>query len=71
MILAAASVLSYIRDDPNAASASRAIYESVLEAVYDGIRTADLSGSATTTEFTDEVLRRTKSKLGAWDALGR
>lgn len=71
MILAAAAVLSYIRDDPKAASASRAIYESVLEAVYDGTRTADLGGSATTSEFTDEVLRRTRSKLAAWDSLGR
>jgi isocitrate dehydrogenase (NAD+) len=71
MILAAASLLGYIRDEPAAAGASRAIYESVLEAVYDGVRTADLTGSASTTEFTDEVRRRTRSKLAAWEALGR
>ena len=70
MILAAASLLSYIRDEPRAATASRAIYESVLEAVYEGIRTADLTGSASTTEFTDEVIRRTTSKLAAWESLG-
>ncbi|MFN2462616.1 MAG: isocitrate/isopropylmalate family dehydrogenase [Candidatus Dormibacteria bacterium] len=70
MILAAASLLTYIPEDPRAATASRAVYESVLEAVYDGVRTADLTGSASTTEFTDEVIRRTCSKLGAWDSLG-
>ncbi|MFN2465863.1 MAG: isocitrate/isopropylmalate family dehydrogenase [Candidatus Dormibacteria bacterium] len=70
MILASASLLGYIRDEPRAAGASRAIYESVLEAVYEGVRTADLKGSATTTEFTDEVIRRTRTKLGAWEALG-
>ena len=71
MILASASILSYIRDEPKAVRASRAIYEAVLEAVYDGIRTADLQGSATTSEFTDEVIRRTRSKQAAWDSLGR
>jgi len=40
-----------------------AIYESTLETVYDDIRTSDLGGSAATTEFTDEVIRRVKSKL--------
>ena len=71
MILASASILSYIRDEPGAARASRAIYESVLEAVYEGVRTADLHGSATTSEFTDEVIRRTRSKQAAWESLGR
>jgi isocitrate/isopropylmalate dehydrogenase len=29
------------------------------------VRTADLGGHAGTSEFTDEVIRRTKAKLGA------
>jgi isocitrate/isopropylmalate dehydrogenase len=71
MILATASLLTYMRDEPRAATASRAIYESVLEAVYDGVRTADIGGHATTSEFTDDVVRRTRTKLGAWQSLGR
>jgi isocitrate dehydrogenase (NAD+) len=63
MILAAASLLGYIRDEPRAAAASGAIYESVMEAVYDGTRTADIGGQASTSGFTDEVIRRTRSKL--------
>ena len=49
---------------------SRAIREAALETVYDGIRTADLGGHASTTEFTDEVIRRVRAKLAVWDALG-
>ncbi len=69
MIMAAATVLSYIEND-QAVRASRAIRESTLEAVYDGIRTADLGGQSTTSEFTDEVMRRVQAKLAVWDALG-
>jgi isocitrate dehydrogenase (NAD+) len=67
MILAAAAVLSYAGAE--AAQASRAIREACLEAVADGVRTADLAGHAGTSEFTDEVLRRTKQKLEVWSAL--
>jgi isocitrate dehydrogenase (NAD+) len=67
MILAAAAVLSYAGEE--AAQASRAIREASLEAVADGVRTADLAGHAGTSEFTDEVLRRTKQKLEVWSAL--
>ncbi|MDP9491347.1 MAG: isocitrate/isopropylmalate family dehydrogenase [Actinomycetota bacterium] len=67
MILAAASLLGY-GDEP-AQEAGRAIRESCLESVADGIRTADLGGHAGTTEFTDEVIRRTKQKLEVWAAL--
>ncbi|MFO8065129.1 MAG: isocitrate/isopropylmalate family dehydrogenase, partial [Spirochaetia bacterium] len=49
MILAAASLLSFVEGNA-AARASRAIYESTLEAAHDGIRTADLGGSAKTDE---------------------
>jgi isocitrate dehydrogenase (NAD+) len=67
MILAAAAVLSYAGGD--AAQASRAIREACLEAVADGVRTADLAGHAGTSEFTDDVIRRTKQKLEVWSAL--
>jgi isocitrate/isopropylmalate dehydrogenase len=69
MIMAGAALLRYIGSD-EAASASRAIYESTLEAVYDGIRTSDLGGHTGTTEFTDDVIRRVQAKLEVWDALG-
>jgi isocitrate dehydrogenase (NAD+) len=67
MILAGGSLLSYVGG--NATVASRAISESVFEAVYDGVRTADLQGHATTTEFTDEVIKRVRTKLAVWPTL--
>ena len=69
MILAGASLLTYL-PDPGAAAAARAIYEAVFEAVADGLKTADLGGHATTTAFTDEVIRRVGSKLEVWATLG-
>ena len=41
----------------------RAITAAVLETVADGVRTADLSGRAATTEFTDQVIDRVRTKL--------
>ncbi len=67
MILAAAALLSHAGE--RAQAASRAIREACLESVADGVRTADLGGHAGTTEFTDEVIRRTRSKLEVWAAL--
>ena len=67
MILAGAAVLGYAGDE--AEPASRAIREASLEAIAEGIRTADLAGHAGTSEFTDEVIRRTKSKLEVWSTL--
>ena len=69
MILACAALLKYI-EGKQAAWASRALYESTLEAVYNGIKTPDLGGQASTSEFTDEVIRETRGKLDVWDALG-
>ena len=69
MIMAGATVLSYMNTEP-ANRACRAIREATLEAVYDGVRTMDLGGSTMTTEFTDEVIRRVRAKLAVWDALG-
>ncbi len=67
MILAGAAVLGYAGEEGE--QASRAIRESSLEAVAEGSRTADLGGHAGTTEFTDEVIRRTKTKLEVWSTL--
>ena len=68
MILAGAATLSYIGTS-KADTASRAIYESVFEAVHDGSATTDLGGRMSTTEFTDEVIRRIQTKLEVWGVL--
>lgn len=62
MILAGASLLAHVGGP--AALVGRAIEQSVFDVVADGIRTADLQGRATTTEFTDEVIRRVRNTLG-------
>ena len=67
MILAAAALLAHGED--RAQQVGRAIRESCLEAVQQGVRTADLGGHVGTTEFTDEVIRRVKSKLEVWATL--
>lgn len=69
MILAGAALLRYMHSDA-ATRASRAIYEAVMETVNDGIRTPDLGGQASTTDYTNEVIRRVRGKLDIWDALG-
>ena len=68
MILAVASLLGYMQGD-QAHQASRTVYEAALETVSDGIRTADLGGQASTTEFADEVIRRVRTKIDVWSAL--
>jgi isocitrate/isopropylmalate dehydrogenase len=72
MLMAAAAVLHYVGESgPDAAQlASRAIYESVLEAAATGVRTPDLGGHSTTSEFTDEVISRTHTKIDIWTSLG-
>jgi len=67
MILAGAALLGYA--GAAAAQAGRAIREACLEAVADGVRTADLGGHVGTTEFTDEVIRRVRSKLEVWSTI--
>jgi isocitrate dehydrogenase (NAD+) len=64
MILAAAALLTH--GDDATQQAGRAVREGALEAVAAGIRTPDLGGSATTSEFTDEVTRRVRAKLEVW-----
>lgn len=68
MILAAAGLLGFMKEI-ELKTASRAIYEATLEAVYEGTRTSDLGGRAQTDQFTDEVIRRVKSKLEVWSTL--
>jgi isocitrate dehydrogenase (NAD+) len=67
MILAGAALLSH-GEEP-AAQVGRAIREACLEAVQQGVRTADLGGHSGTSEFTDEVIRRVKAKLEVWSVL--
>ncbi len=67
MILAGAALLAYGSEE--AQQAGRAIREACLEAVSEGVRTADLGGHAGTTEYTDEVIRRTRTKLEVWATL--
>ena len=68
MILACGALLSHI-DDRKSANASRAIYEGVLEIVREGTATSDLGGHASTSEFTDAVIGKVKSKLDVWASL--
>ncbi|HEV2124152.1 MAG TPA: isocitrate/isopropylmalate family dehydrogenase, partial [Chloroflexota bacterium] len=63
MILAAAALLEHM-EGPQADRAGEAIRNAALQAVADGVRTADLKGHASTTEFTNEVIRRTREQLG-------
>ena len=72
MLLACGAVLHYAgtKGHPGAERASRAIYESTLEAVASGIKTVDLGGHATTTEFADSVVERTRTKVDVWSSLG-
>ncbi len=69
MILASASLLGFLKE-PEAKRASRAIREATLEAVYDGVKTADLGGHSHTDEFVTEVIRRVQTKLNVWATLG-
>jgi isocitrate dehydrogenase (NAD+) len=68
MILAGAALLHYAATE-EAETASRAVYESVLETVASGTRTPDLGGHAGTTEFTDSVIDLARRKLDIWSSL--
>jgi isocitrate dehydrogenase (NAD+) len=67
MILAGAALLTHAGE--GAQQVGRAIREACLEAVSQGTRTADLGGHAGTSEFADDVIRRTRSKLEVWATL--
>jgi len=72
MILACAAVLGQAgaKGHPGADRASRAIYESVLETTAGGVKTLDLGGSATTSEFVAAVVEKIRTKLEVWTSLG-
>src|SRR3954452_11223140 len=72
MLLACGAVLSYAgaAGFSGADRASRAVYESVLEATHAGIKTVDLGGHSPTTEFTDAVVERVRTKVEIWSTLG-
>jgi isocitrate dehydrogenase (NAD+) len=71
MILAIAALLHYASTlgHEGTETASRAIYESVLEATATGVRTPDLGGHASTSEFTGEVISRVRTKIDIWASL--
>jgi isocitrate/isopropylmalate dehydrogenase len=66
MILAAAALLHHAAEAgaEEAERCSQAIYDAVLGATAAGVRTPDLGGHASTTEFTDEAIARVRSALG-------
>ena len=72
MLLSSAAVLHYAAGAGHAGCerASRAIYESVLEACAAGVRTPDLGGHAGTVEFTSDVVARVRTKVEVWSSLG-
>src|SRR4051794_5976524 len=72
MILACAAVLGHAgaKGHAGADRASRAVYESVLETTASGVKTIDLGGSATTSEFAAAVVEKVRTKLEIWSSLG-
>jgi len=68
MILAGAALLSHAEEEEGQ-NAGRAIREACLEAVAEGVRTADLGGHHGTQAYTGEVIRRTQTKLDVWASL--
>ena len=68
MILACAALLVYA-GTKEADRASRAIYESVFETLFEGKATPDLGGQMCTSDFTGEVIRRVSTKLEVWSTL--
>jgi isocitrate dehydrogenase (NAD+) len=72
MIMACAAVLHHAgeRGIEGAERASRAVYEGVLETTATGVRTPDLGGHASTSEFTAEVVQRVATKVEIWSSMG-
>jgi isocitrate/isopropylmalate dehydrogenase len=56
-------------DGDEAQQAGRAIREAALETVSAGVRTSDLGGHASTSEYVDEVIARVRTKLDVWSSL--
>jgi isocitrate dehydrogenase (NAD+) len=72
MLLACGALLQYAapRGFAGAERASRAIYEGVLETCATGVKTVDLGGHATTSEFTSAVVEKVRTKVDIWSTLG-
>jgi isocitrate/isopropylmalate dehydrogenase len=72
MILAGAALMSYAgaAGVGGAERGSRAIDEGVLETIAGGVKTIDLGGHATTSEFTDAVIEKVRTKVDIWASLG-
>ena len=72
MILACAAVMGQAaaKGFGGAERASRAIYEATLETTAGGVKTFDLGGHASTSEFTTDVVGRIRTKLEVWSSLG-
>ena len=68
MILAGAALLSHGGDDGAAARAARSARRASRRSRA-GSRTSDLGGHLGTSEFTDEVIARTRAKLEVWASL--
>jgi isocitrate/isopropylmalate dehydrogenase len=64
MILAAGSLLGHF-DDERARDLSQAIHDATFATLHAGIRTVDLGGGASTTEFTDAVIAQLRTELAA------
>ena len=69
MILAAGSLLGHFPDDPQAQRAGQAIQQATFDSVTAGIRTVDIGGQSSTSEFTDAVIERVRTKLEIWSSL--
>ena len=66
MILAGAALLHYVAQiagGERAETASQAIYDAVLGASAAGVRTTDLGGEASTSDFTDAVIERVRTAV--------
>jgi isocitrate/isopropylmalate dehydrogenase len=72
MLLACGALLQYAaaRGYAGAERASRAIYEGVLESCATGVKTVDLGGHSTTSEFTSAVVEKVRTKVDIWSTLG-
>ena len=72
MIMACAATMHYAGEigHEGAQLVSRGIYEAVLEACASGVKTPDLGGSSTMSEFTDDVVSRVRTKVEVWSSLG-
>jgi isocitrate dehydrogenase (NAD+) len=67
MILAGAALLHHVAElgHREAEGPSRAVYAAVSGATAAGVRTADLGGHTSTTEFTQEVIERVRGELAS------